>query len=166
MKKNVVNGLPIIPRKLKQCDVYILGKHSKKPFHDSHSRAHRKLKLIHSNLCGPMPVSSANGNKYMITFINYYTRMCRVYLLKNKYDAFQTFKNFHAWIENDTQTHIGSLHIDNGKEYTSNKFENYLLQHGIKHQTTVPYNPQQNGVAERMNKIGRASCRERVSSPV
>lgn len=38
------------------------------------------------------------------------------------------------------------------EEYTSNKFENHLHQHGIKHQTIVPYNPQHNGVAERMNK--------------
>ena len=28
----------------------------------------------------------------------------------------------------------------------------YLQENGIKHQTTVPYNPQQNGVAERMNR--------------
>eukprot|EP00253_Pinus_taeda_P006349 PITA_06349 len=70
LKKNVVAGLPKIPRKLKQCDACILGKHSKQYFHDSHSRAHRKLELIHSDLCGPMPVPSANGNKYMMTFID------------------------------------------------------------------------------------------------
>ena len=85
-------------------------------------------------------------------FIDDYTRMCWVYLLKNKSDAFQTFNNFHKWIENDAQSHIGSICIDNGKYYTLNEFENYLRQHGIKHQTIVPYNPQQNGVAERMNR--------------
>jgi len=37
---------------------------------------------------------------------------------------------------------------DNGREYTYNDFEIYLHQHGIKHQTIVPYNPQQNGVDE------------------
>ena len=142
LNKNGVAGLPTIPRKLKQCDACILGKHSKQSFHDSHSRAHRKLELIHSDLCGPMPVPSANGNKYIMTFIDDYTRMCWVYLLKNKSDAFLTFKNFHKWIENDAQSHIGSIRTDNGKEYTSNEFENYLRQHGIKHQTTVPYNPQ------------------------
>ena len=114
-KKNGVTGLPTIHRKLNQCDACILRKHSKQPFHDSYSRAHRKIELIHSDLCGPMPIASANWNKYMMTFIDDYTRMCWVYLLKNKFDAFQTFKNFHAWIENDAQTHIGSLCIDNGK---------------------------------------------------
>jgi len=75
LKKNGVAGLPTIPRKLKQCDACILGKHSKQSFHDSHSRARRKLELIHSDLCGPMPISSANGNKYIMTFIDDYTRM-------------------------------------------------------------------------------------------
>jgi len=70
LKKNDIIGLPTILRKLKQCDACILGKHSKKCFHDSHSRAHRKLELIHSYLCGPMSVPSANRNKYMMTFIN------------------------------------------------------------------------------------------------
>jgi len=41
--------------------------------------------------------------------------MCWVYLLKNKSEAFQTFKNFHKWIENDAQSHIGSIRTDNGK---------------------------------------------------
>jgi hypothetical protein len=54
--------------------------------------------------------------------------------------------------KNEAQSRIGSLCTDNGREYTSNEFEIYLHQHGIKHQTVVPYNPQQNDVVERMNK--------------
>jgi hypothetical protein len=56
LRKNGVSGFPTIPRKLKQCDACILGKHNKQPFHDSTSRACRKLELIHSDLCGPMPL--------------------------------------------------------------------------------------------------------------
>ena len=41
--------------------------------------------------------------------------------------------------------------IDNRGEYTFNEFEYYIFQHGIKHQTTVACNPQQIGVAGRMN---------------
>jgi len=58
LNKNGVTGLPTIPRKLKQCDAYVLGKHSKPSFHDSHSRAHRKLELIHSDLCGEAYVTA------------------------------------------------------------------------------------------------------------
>jgi hypothetical protein len=96
--------------------------------------------------------SSANGNKYMMTFIDDYTRMCWVYLLKEKSQAFDTFKNFHLWIKNETQLNIGTFRTHNGGEYTSSVFEKYLQNNGIKHHTTVPFNPQQNGVAERMNR--------------
>ena len=72
--------------------------------------------------------------------------------IETKSEAFQTFKNFHAWIENQAQACIGTLHSDNGKEYTSNGFKHYLSKHGITHQTSIPYNPQQNGVIERMNR--------------
>ncbi len=38
------------------------------------------------------------------------------------------------------------------EEYTSAEFENYLKKEGITHQLTVPKTPEQNGVAERMNR--------------
>jgi hypothetical protein len=94
---------------LSPCNACILGKHCKQPFYGSTSRASRKLGLIHSDLCGPMPVQSANGNKYLLTFIDDYTRMCWVYLLKEKSQVFATFKNFHLWITNETQLNIGTL---------------------------------------------------------
>jgi hypothetical protein len=94
LKKNGVSGLPTIPRNLKQCEACNHGKHSKQPFHDSTFRACRKLGLVHSDLCGPVHVPSANGNRYITTFIDDYTKMCWVYLLKDKSQAFETIKIF------------------------------------------------------------------------
>ena len=139
------------PLSQNKCDACILGNHSKQPVNDSMFRASRKLGLIYSDLCGPMPIPLGNGNKYIMNFIDDYTRMCWVYLLKEKSQAFDTFNNFHLWIKNETQLNIGTLRSDNGCEYSSIDFEKYLKENGIVHQKTVPYNPQQNGVAERMN---------------
>ena len=47
---------------------------------------------------------------------------------------------------------IKVLRTDNGGEYTSKQFEDYLKMKGIVHQKTVPHSPQQNGVAERLNR--------------
>ena len=66
----------------------MLGKHSKKHFHDSNSKACKKLELVQSDLYGLLFIPSANGNKYLINFIDNYTRTYRVYLLKQKYEAF------------------------------------------------------------------------------
>ena len=87
-----------------------------------------------------------------MTFVDDYSRMCWVYLLKTKFESFQAFTNFRAWIENQAQARIGTYCFDNDKEYTFNEFEDYLCKHGITHQTSIPYNPQQNDVAEMMNR--------------
>ena len=44
------------------------------------------------------------------------------------------------------------IRSDNGGEYISNIFENYLKTEGIKHERTIRKTPEQNGVAECMNR--------------
>ena len=73
-----------------------------------------------------------------MTFIGDFTRMCWVYLLKAKSQAFDTFRNVHLWIKNEAQLTIGTLRTENGGEFTSQEFEKYLQENGIKHQTIFP----------------------------
>ncbi len=47
---------------------------------------------------------------------------------------------------------LKTLHSDNGGEYTSKKFEAYLKSEGIRHECTIPKTPEQNGVAEKLNR--------------
>ena len=47
----------------------------------------------------------------------------------------------------------------NGGEYVPQEFEAYLKSKGIQHELTVPYSPQQNEVAERMNHTQMESAR-------
>jgi transposase InsO family protein len=54
-------------------------------------------------------------------------------------------------VENQTGRKIKVLRTDNGGEYTSNEFNDFYAGEGIKRELTIPYNPQQNGVAERKN---------------
>ena len=44
------------------------------------------------------------------------------------------------------------LRSDNGGEYTLKDFESYLRKHGIVHQKTAPYTPEQNGVTKCANR--------------
>ena len=72
--------------------------------------------------------------KYILTFIDDYSRMCWVYLLKEKSQVFYMFKTFHAMVTNENQQNIGISRTDNGGEYTSKAFEQYLTNNDIKHQ--------------------------------
>jgi transposase InsO family protein len=42
---------------------------------------------------------------------------------------------------------IKALRTNNGGEFTSTEFNDFFMEVGIKREKTVPYNPQQNGVA-------------------
>ncbi|GKV01273.1 hypothetical protein SLEP1_g13839 [Rubroshorea leprosula] len=54
----------------------------------------------------------------------------------------------------------GALLATEKAEYTSHRFQQFLQQHGIHHQLTIPYTPQQNGVSERKNRsiLNMARC--------
>ena len=62
------------------------------------------------------------------------------------------FKVYKAWAENITNQRIKILRTDGGGEYLNTDMQKYLKEHGIEHQHTVPYTPQQNGIAERFNR--------------
>ena len=72
--------------------------------------------------------------------------------LKAKSETFDRFKEFKTLIENQSRRHICILRSDNGGEYESNEFDDFCREARIKKELTVPYNPQQNGVAKRKNR--------------
>ena len=72
--------------------------------------------------------------------------------MKNKSEVFGNFREFKALIRNHSEISINTPRSDNGGEYTSNEFEAFFKEVGIKRELTTPYNPQQNFVMERKNR--------------
>ena len=108
------------------------------------------LDLIHSNVW-ESPEMSLGGAKYVVSFIDDYSRRLWVYPIKKKSDVFQIFKDFKARVELESGKRIKCLRTDNGGEYIDGDFIKFCKQEGIQRQFTVAHTPQQNGVAERMN---------------
>ena len=98
------------------------------------------------------PVRSLGGSLYYVIFIDDYSRKTWLYLLKTTNEVFSKFQEFKAEIENLTSKKIKTLRTDNGGEYTSKEFVAFCKLTGIRRELIVPHNPQQNGVAERMNR--------------
>ena len=135
------------------CESCLEGKQPRKPFpHHSLNRAKETLELVHTDVCGKVNAKSLSGSEYFLTFIDDRTRYSWVYILKRKSDVFQTFREWKAMAEKSTGKPLKTLRSDNGGEYTSLEFERYLKEQGIIHQLTIPKSPQQNGVAERLNR--------------
>ena len=74
------------------------------------------------------------------------------YVLITKDQVFKHFKKFHVMVEREKGKPLKCLHSDNGGEDTSNEFKSYCFEKGIRHEKIVLGTPQQNGVAERMNR--------------
>lgn len=138
---------------LESCKACLQGKMSAAsyPSRSAH-RATEPLQLIHSDVCGPMPEPSWGGARFLVTFTDDYTRKTYGYLMKEKSEVINHFITFKSHVEKQLGLRIKALRTDNGGEYFSNKFSEYLKREGIVHQSTVPYCPQQNGVSERLNR--------------
>lgn len=151
--KDMVVGLPDIGDVKVTCEACVKGKHHRVPFpKQSKWRATKKLELIHSDLCGPISPPSNSNIRYLISFIDDFSRKTWIYFVLEKSEAFHCFKTFKAFVEKQTGLVIKCLRTDRGGEYNSNEFKEFCREHGIKRQLTTAFTPQQNGVAERKNR--------------
>lgn len=160
--RNAVDGIEFDDNddEIKQCITCARGKQARIPFEPSQSKSRGVLELIHTDLMGPMETNSMGGAKYVLTFVDDFSKKLFVYFLKAKSETFSKFKMFKNLVENQTERKIKTLRSDNGTEYRSKEFEKFCEENGIRHQYTTPYTPQQNGVAERINRtiVERAKC--------
>jgi hypothetical protein len=99
-KENMVTGLPMVSCRDGVCSGCVLGKHHRDSFEKRASwHASAPLQLVHSDLCGPLPVVSFSGYKYFLTFIDDFSRRTWVYFLKLKSEVFNMFLAFKAFVE-------------------------------------------------------------------
>ena len=158
--EKVVDGMKIGCKQTFDCETCILGKitHQNKSRNPA-VRANKPFQMISSDLCGPITPDSINGFKYCISFIDNYSGYTFVYFIKMKSDSTKALQKFLADVAPmGTVQHlynmmpesaVKKIRSDGGGEYMGKQFTDLLLQHSIKHETSAPYSPHQNGVAER-----------------
>ena len=154
-EKDMVKGLPNIIHDGDEvvCEICMRGKQNRESIPKrSLWKSTRGLQLVHSDICGPITPTSESGKRYIINFIDDYSRKCWSYFLTEKSEAFTTFKEFKAGVERELGQALVCLRTDRGGEFNSKEFEEYCKANGIKRQLTAAYTPQQNGTAERKNR--------------
>jgi transposase InsO family protein len=132
--------------------VCVESKQPRKPHKATEARSLAPLELVHSDLCEMNGILTKGGKRYFLTFIDDSTRLCYVYLLKTKDEAFNYFKTYKAEVENQLERKIKCLRFDRGGEYFSNVFDEFCVEHGIIHERTLSFSPQYNGIAGRKNR--------------
>ena len=88
--KHLVIGLPPLKSPKEICTLCIIGKQH------SSWRALRKLQLIHVDVCGPISPLSNNNKRYILIFIDDYSRKTWVYFMHAKSETFIAFQKFQS----------------------------------------------------------------------
>nr|KYP67758.1 Retrovirus-related Pol polyprotein from transposon TNT 1-94 [Cajanus cajan] len=142
MKQSMLRGLPNLEmRENVVCVGCQYGKAHELPYEESKYKAKAPLELVHSDVFGPVKQLSISKNKYMITIIDDYSRYVWVDFMKEKSEALKKFIEFKEKIEKEVGSMIRCLRTDNGGEYTSKEFNQYLQKCGIRRQLTCPNTP-------------------------
>jgi len=134
------------------CEECTMAKQHRLPFPDSGSSSSSLLELAHMNVCGPLQVKSNGDAMYLATFIDDYSRLCHVVPLGYKSEAAQAVRATIRLWETQTGNRLKAVRTDRGTEYVNSELETYFSDKGVIHNTTAPYTPEQNGVAERFNR--------------
>ena len=154
VNKHMVEGLESSGKQFDtECESCTMGKMTRMPFpKKSPHKSTEPLKVIHSDVCGPMAINSLGGSRYMLSFIDDFSRYSFVYFIKSKDEVFGKFREFVNLVENQTGFKVKAIRTDNGGEYNSKAMAEYCKEKGICHELTNPYCPEQNGIAERFNR--------------
>ena len=68
----------------------------------------------------------------------------RLSLIKKKSDQFEAFKTFKNWAETQLDCKLKHIRTDRGMEFFNKKEKEYLREHRIEHELSMPYSQQQN----------------------
>ena len=116
----MVEGLPVIKSIKGICKGCIVGKHPEHKFdRGKENRAKSILELIHFDIIRPIPTTSMNGSRYVLTFIDDFSRYTWVFFIKKKSEVLEKFIELKALVENASERKIKYFQSDNGGEYIS-----------------------------------------------
>ena len=136
------------------CDFCKLGKLTQKPHPAAvvNNKGVELLDLVVVDLAGPNRPQTLGGKVYDMVIVDTFSERSFVKLLTKKSDAADVLMRWIPQVETMTGKKLKRLRSDNGGEFLSGNFTDWLSLRGTVQQTTPSYSPQSNGIAERMNR--------------
>ena len=113
------------------------------------------------DLTGPF-IASSNGNKYLVTVIDHHSGWAEAYPIPDK-------RSVSIWkpLKAEFFSRFGFPNVmvtDQGTEFTSAEFREYIQSLNIDHRRSTPYHPQTNGCVERFNRSLKEILRKFVNN--
>lgn len=154
LKKLGYINFTTVNEKCELCEICISSKMCKVEHKTQSSHSKSALQLVHTDLCQVKSKFDSDliTCKYMLTFIDDFTHFTIVYLLNTKSEVESYLRKYIAMVQNKFDKNIKRLRCDNGKEYVNHEINKLCDEYGITLEFTLPYSPESNGKAERMNR--------------
>lgn len=145
--------------RIRNCKVCFATKLPRQFFLTRINKSSAKLRIIYTDICGPMRTASNGGEQYFMTIIDDYSRSYEVFFLKSKNEASSKIIKYVKFAEKQTGLKVKAIQSDNGTEYCNKTLDSFLEKEDILRRLSTAHIPQQNGVAERKNRTLVESAR-------
>ena len=135
------------------CDPCVRGKDTRAPFYPDPKVASKPLELVHMDVWGPAPIPALEDKcRYLVTFLDDFSGYSCVVPVADKTCVGRAVKTTLIEMEGQSGHRVRAVRSDNGTEFVNSALTAWYDSRGITHQRTVPYSPQMNGSAERLNR--------------
>ena len=100
-----------------------MGKYVNSTFHEKENRASMILERVHTDVCGPLSVSSTTKHNYYVIFVDEFSRKYWIFFMQKKDQTFSNFCEFKELVEKGSGKQVKALWSNNGGQYISNEFK-------------------------------------------
>lgn len=149
--KNILrlNKIDFVDAERLNCVACILGKAHRLKFPNKEIKSKACGEVICADLCGPVEIKSVGGSKYYLLIKDEFSRYRTVFFIKEKSEVPDLIKKFITYTKIQFGHTIKVFRTDNGTEFINGPVKRLFDSEGIRFENTVPYTPEQNGLAER-----------------
>jgi hypothetical protein len=140
-KYSMVKGLPQIDFSNGGCSTDSVELHPEGKLQGKSSRAPIALQMVHMVLAGPFAETSVSQGRYILTFVDDFSRFTWVYFLRSKNEVLDKFLDFKTHVEHKSRRAIKVLRMDNGTRYLNRRLTDFCRHEGIDLQTLATFSP-------------------------
>jgi hypothetical protein len=149
--QTAVEGISaLVPGWRQTCETCALTKSAKTINRDAPERTKKPLQRVYTDFWGPFGVPTPDGERYILTFTDDYTRRSWIYLTRTRTELYERFRQWQVTAERQSNERVKAIRCDNAGEYKA--LAKTLERDGMVVEFTTAYTPEQNGVAERLNR--------------
>lgn len=134
------------------CETCLKAKIHRSTYLPSDNKKFVAFNLVHTDVWGPSLIVFKSGYRWYIIFVDDFSRMTWLYLLKTKEEVKEIFKILITMIRTQFEKNIKIIRSNNETEYINHEVQTIFQNEGIAHETSCVRTSQQNRVVEQKNR--------------